>query len=105
MRTLLRIGLAGGPAVIPDHKRIQVTVVEHRLDVAGLHARTQVLDHLIRVEHVAANLVAKPDRGLGPADLLERLGTLLELDLVQTGLENLLGKCVTRTAESVVLTP
>ena len=82
-----RIGVAGCPAMVTDHKRIQIAIVENGLDVAGLHTRAQVLHHLIRVEHVAANLVTKTDRGLGSTNLVECLGALLELDLVQTGLD------------------
>ena len=73
--------------MIANHKRIQVAIVKNGLDVAGLHARAQVLDHLVRVEHVAADLVAKADCGLGPANLIQGLGALFELNLVQAGLE------------------
>lgn len=83
------IGVAGSPTVIANNKRIQIAIVKNGLDVAGLHARTQVLNHLVRVEHVAADLVAKTNRGLGSANLVQGLGTLLELNLVQASLEDL----------------
>lgn len=35
----LRIGVAGSPTVVANHKRIQIAIVENGLDIAGLHAR------------------------------------------------------------------
>lgn len=35
----LRIGVAGSPTVIANHKRIQIAIVKNCLDVAGLNAR------------------------------------------------------------------
>ncbi len=35
----LRIGVAGGPAMVANYKRIQVAIVKNCLDVAGLNAR------------------------------------------------------------------
>lgn len=75
--------------MVANNKRVQVAIVKNGLDIAGLHARAQILDHLVRVEHVAANLVAKTNRGLGSADLIQGLGALLELNLVQASLEDL----------------
>ena len=75
--------------MVANNKRVQVAIVKNGLDIAGLHARAQILDHLVRVEHIAANLVAKTDRGFGSANLIERLGALLELNLVQASLEDL----------------
>src|SRR5580765_5774244 len=42
------------------HERVEIAV-HHRLHVARLDARPQVFDHAIRLEHVAANLVAPRD--------------------------------------------
>lgn len=33
------IGVAGGPAMVANNKRVQVTIVKNGLDIAGLHAR------------------------------------------------------------------
>ena len=68
--------------MVTNNKRIQVAIVKNCLDVAGLHARAQVLNHLIRVEHVAADLVSKTNCGLGSANLIQGLGALFELNLV-----------------------
>ena len=89
--------------MVADHKRVQVAIVKNGLDVAGLDTRTQVLDHLIRIEHVAANLVAKPNRGLGSTNLVECLGALLELDLVQASLENLHARGLVLNLAALVL--
>ena len=75
------------------NERVDIAV-EHGLGLRSLIAGAQILDHLVRVEHVAANLVAKTNRGLGSANLIERLGALLELNLVQTSLEDLDRKSV-----------
>ena len=69
--------------MIGGDERVQVSIREHGVDVARLAPRAQVLDHLIRVENVAADLVAKPDVVLGTTQLIECLGTLLELQLVE----------------------
>lgn len=34
-----RIGIAGCPTMIADHKRIQIAIVKNGLDIAGLNAR------------------------------------------------------------------
>lgn len=34
-----RIGVAGGPAMVANNKRVQVAIVKNGLDIAGLHAR------------------------------------------------------------------
>lgn len=33
------IGVAGGPAMVANNKRVQVAIVKNGLDIAGLHAR------------------------------------------------------------------
>lgn len=33
------IGVAGGPAMVANNKRVQVAIVKDGLDIAGLHAR------------------------------------------------------------------
>src|SRR5690349_21822230 len=52
--------------------------IEHALRVARAHARPEVLHHLIRLEHVAANLAAPPDLTLLAVELVH-LGALLVL--------------------------
>ena len=51
-------------------ERVDVTV-EHAIDVADLLLRAVILDEPIRMQHVAANLVAERDVFLDAADLLE----------------------------------
>ena len=99
--------------------------VEHALRVAGAHARAQVLHHLVRLQHVAANLAAPPNLALLAVKLV-LLGALLVLPLfVEARLEDVQRRGAVldlrafvladdddaardvgeRTAESVVLTP
>lgn len=33
------IGVAGGPTMVANNKRVQVAIVKNGLDIAGLHAR------------------------------------------------------------------
>src|SRR5262245_29319207 len=62
--------------------------VEDAVDVADLLSRAVILDELVRVQHVAANLAAERDLLLGAADLIQ-LGLLLfQLEIVQPGLEH-----------------
>ena len=46
------------------HERVEVAV-KHALGVGRLHLGAQVLDHLVRLQDVAADLVAPADVGLG----------------------------------------
>src|SRR5712671_4001310 len=45
--------------------------VQHAVDIADLLLRAMVLDHLVRVQHVTANLAAEGNGALRPADLIE----------------------------------
>ena len=65
--------------------------VHHRVDVAGLVLRAQVLHELVGLHHVAADLAAPFDALLGTLDLVELLALLLQLDLVELRLQHLHG--------------
>src|ERR1051325_7288466 len=51
-------GAAGYLQQIRLDERIQITV-EHAMNVADLHLGAVIFDHLIRLQHVAANLAAE----------------------------------------------
>ena len=78
---------AHDPTVIRRDERVEVAVRENRVNIARLTASAQILDHLIGVQNVAPDLVAKANVVLGPAQLVERLGTLLQLELIELGAE------------------
>src|SRR5687767_8145440 len=78
---------AGGP-LHQERFDEQVNVaVEHAVDVSDLLFGSMILDQLIRMEDVAANLAAKRDVLLRAADLIELCLLLLELDVVQPRLQ------------------
>jgi len=54
----------GQPARSQPLMKRSRSAVEHGLGVARLDAGAQVLDHLVRLEHVAANLAAPADLAL-----------------------------------------
>ena len=54
------------PPEVGLHERVEVAV-EHGVDVAGLVLGPQVLDHLVRLQHVGADLAAEADLGLAAA--------------------------------------
>src|SRR6478609_875033 len=59
------------PAEVALHELVDVTV-EDRGDVAALHPAAQVLDHLVRLQHVVADLAPPAHlRLLAPGDALE----------------------------------
>ena len=64
------------------HERVEVAV-EHGLRVAGLVVGAQVLDHLVGVQHVAADLRAEVHVELLAALAGELLGALALLELDQ----------------------
>lgn len=65
--------------------------VHHRVDVAGLVLRAQVLHELVGLHHVAADLASPFDAFLGAFDLVELLALLLQLDLVELRFQHLHG--------------
>src|ERR1051326_2042836 len=56
---------------------VEITV-EHPLRIARAHTGAQVLHHLVRLQHIAANLTAPPDLALFAVELVH-LGALLVL--------------------------
>src|SRR4029450_4537736 len=81
-------GAAGAAALeVPLHERFEVAV-EHRVHVAGLVLGPQVLDHLVRLQHVAADLAAEPHPLLVAADLVELGLALGPLEVGDLGLEH-----------------
>src|SRR5262245_22445522 len=69
-------------------KWIEVSV-EHSVDVANLHLRPVVLDHLIGLQDVAADLAAEADFLFRAGDLLELGRLLLHPEIEQPCLEHL----------------
>src|SRR4051812_27806625 len=61
--------------------------VEDAIDVADLLFRPVILDHLIRVKDVAADLMAERDFLLRAANLVELRLVLLDLDVVEPRLQ------------------
>ena len=77
---------------LPHQVRLDELVdvaVEHAVDVALLVLRAVVLDHLVRVQHVAADLAAEGDVLLLAADLSQLGLLLLHLQVVQPRLQHL----------------
>src|SRR4051794_34501565 len=62
--------------------------VEHRGRIAGLDPGAQILDHLIGLQHVGADLVAPADIALGGVDRVGRFLALLQFQLVQPRLQH-----------------
>jgi hypothetical protein len=69
------------------HEQVEVAV-EDRAGVRCLVAGAQVLDHLVRVEHVAPDLVAPAGGHVLAAQLAQLLLALLQLELEEPGLEH-----------------
>src|SRR5258705_2889653 len=82
-----RRGRAERPARLLQQIRLDERVeiaVEHAVDVADLHLGAMVLDHLVRLQHVAANLAAEADFLLRPRNLLQPRGLLLRPEVVES---------------------
>ena len=117
-------GVGGAAAEFGGHELVEVAV-QDRLDVAGLHAGPVVLDHLVGVEDVGADLAAEGDVAavaaqggqLGLPSLRARSASraprILRAMVLLASWERSfwtattipVGRWVIRTAESVVLTP
>src|SRR5258705_12008665 len=81
-----RRGCAERPARLLQQVRLDERIevaVEHAVDVADLHLGAMVLDHLVRLQHVAANLAAEADFLLRPRNLLQPRGLLLRPEVVE----------------------
>ena len=63
-----------------DHEIVKVPV-QYRLDVARLVAASQVLDELVRGEHIGPDLAPPGDVAQGPRKRLELLSALFALAL------------------------
>src|SRR5262245_56487624 len=77
--------------------------VEHPVDITDLLFGAVVLDELIRVQHVAANLAAERNLLLGAADLIELGLLLLQLEIVEPRLEHLHRRIAVAVLRSLVL--
>jgi hypothetical protein len=66
-------------------------------------ARPQVLDHLVRLEHVASNLTAEADVLLLAAELIEPRLLLFQLQIVQPRLQDLHARGAILVLRSLVL--
>ena len=69
------------------HEGVEVTV-EHTLCVGGFHARAHVFHHFVGVQHVRAYLAAPFDLFLLALELRLLCLAFLELDVVETALED-----------------
>src|SRR5690349_12702243 len=82
-------GLARGePLELGGHEGVEVAV-EHAAGVRGLDRGPEVLDHLVRVEDVAPDLVAPAGLDVLAADLAELGLLLLEGPLDEPALQDL----------------
>src|ERR1043165_3053548 len=77
--------------------------VEHALHVADFVSGPQVLDQLIRLQHVRADLAAEGDVLLLPLDALLLLLPLLDLDLVEPRAQQLHGHVAVLVLAALVL--
>src|SRR5579871_3412086 len=84
------------------HERIEIAV-EDTARVGGLHVRPQVLDHLIGLQDVGADLVAPADVALGGLDLGRRCFASLQLDLVEPRAQHLPGLLAILMLRALVL--
>ena len=86
---------AASPSVPLDflhQKRLDEAVevaIQHAVDVADLLLGAMVLDQLVRVQHVAPDLIAEGDVLLHAADRVELRLLFLQAQIVQARLENL----------------
>ena len=85
------------------HELIEVAV-EHGARIGGLHAGAQILDHLIGLQHVRADLMAPADVGLGGLLGGGLLLTPLQLTLVEPRAQHLPGLRPIAVLRAVVLT-
>src|SRR5262249_32561505 len=68
-------------------ERFEISI-EHPVDVPDFELCSVVLDQLIRLEHITADLAAEADLLLGARNLLELRLLLLELQIEETRLEH-----------------
>src|SRR3984957_6131805 len=65
--------------------------VEDFLDIAALDLGAVILDHLVRLHHVGADLTAEADVGFGGVELALVAPALFELELVEARAQHLHG--------------
>src|SRR4051794_20580960 len=82
--------LADAALELSLHERVEVAV-EDRAGVAGLVGRPEILDHLVRMQHIAPDLVAPASFDVLALELAGLLLLLLERALEEPGLEDLDG--------------
>src|ERR1035437_7697532 len=83
-------------------ERVEIAV-EHAADVADLLLRPMILHHLVRVQHVAADLAAEGDALLLAADLIELGLVVLHLQIVEAGLQHFHRRVLVAVLRSLVL--
>src|SRR5450759_892977 len=99
---LARRAAAGSPHEVLVHEPVEVAV-EHALGVADLVAGAQVLHHLVRVQHVAADLAAEIDVAHFAALPGELVGEAVLLAIHQLGLEHAHGHGLVLQLRALVL--
>ena len=78
--------------------------VEHALDVAGLVLGAQVLHHLVRLQHVGADLAAEADRAAARRAIASSSASrFCALEVGQLGLEHLHGPVLVLVLAALVL--
>ena len=77
----MRCGEGGGEEAVD-------VAVEHRAGVAGFDAGAQILDHLVGLQDVGADLVAPADIGLGGVHRVGRRLALLQFSFVEPGAQH-----------------
>ena len=73
------------------HEIIQISV-KNTLSIGSLVTSTKVLDHLVRMKHIASDLRAPLNLLLLTLELSLLLLTLLQLDIIETRLQD--SKCI-----------
>ena len=79
------------------------SAIEHGLGVTGLVLGPVVLDELVRMEDVAADLTAEPNLLLRAADLLQLRLVLFHLDVVEARLQHAHRRVAVAVLRSLVL--
>jgi hypothetical protein len=80
------MGGSAPPKVAID-EFVQITI-ENGLDVPGLDVRTEILHHLIGLEHIAPNLATPGGLALLPTDFVDLSNPLLASPLMEPRLED-----------------
>src|SRR5262245_26684350 len=89
---LLRARRCAGLEQVSLNKLIDVAI-ENGVGITNLDAGAVIFDHAVRMEHIGANLAAPRDIFLGLVIDLHLFLLFLDLQLVQTGAQNLHRHC------------